>query len=43
MTREVEYLKRLNEILENENKDLREKLTLSESAVETLFSHAKEK
>jgi len=43
MTREVEYLKRLNEILENENKDLREKLTLSESVVETLFSHAKEK
>lgn len=42
MTREVEYLKKLNKILDNENQVLREKLTLSESVVETLFSHAKE-
>ena len=40
--KEVEYLKKLNRILENENQILREKLTLSESVVETLFSHAKE-
>ena len=42
MTREVEYLKKLNKILDNENQVLREKLMLSESVVETLFSHAKE-
>ena len=42
MTREVEYLKKLNKILNNENEVLREKLMLSESVVETLFSHAKE-
>jgi rRNA maturation protein Rpf1 len=40
--REIEYLKRLNRILENENKILREKMVISESVVETLFSHAKE-
>jgi hypothetical protein len=40
--KEAEYLKKLNRILENENQILREKLTLSESVVETLFSHAKE-
>ena len=43
MTREVEYLKKLNKILENENKILRDKLKLSESVVDTLFSHTKEK
>ena len=40
--KEVEYLKRLNRILENENQILREKLDLSESVVDKLFSHAKE-
>ena len=40
--KEVEYLKKLNKILDNENQILREKLVLSESVVETLFSHAKE-
>lgn len=40
--KEVEYLKKLNRILENENKILREKLVLSESVVDTLFIHAKE-
>jgi hypothetical protein len=40
--REIDYLKKLNKILENENTILKEKLTLSESVVETLFSHAKE-
>lgn len=42
MTREAEYLKKLNKILENENQILRDKLVLSESVVEKLFSHAKE-
>ena len=42
MTREAEYLKKLNKILENENQVLRDKLVLSESVVETLFSHTKE-
>lgn len=42
MTREAEYLKKLNKILENENQILRDKLVLSESVVETLFSYAKE-
>ena len=42
MNREVEYLKKLNKVLESENQILREKLALSESVVETLFSHAKE-
>ena len=40
--REIDYLKKLNKILENENIILKEKLTLSESVVEKLFSHAKE-
>ena len=43
MTKEVKYLKRLNKILERENKILRDKLELSESVVDTLFSHTKEK
>ena len=42
MTKEVEYLKKLNRILDNENKVLQERLTLSESVVETLFSYSKE-
>jgi hypothetical protein len=41
--KEVEYLKRLNKILERENKILQDRLALSESVVETLFSHTKEK
>ena len=41
--REIDYLKKLNKILENENIILKEKLTLSESVVETLFSHTKER
>jgi hypothetical protein len=40
--REVEYLKKLNKVLESENQLLQERLTLSETVVETLFSHAKE-
>ena len=40
--KEVEYLKKLNRILENENKSLQERLALSESVVETLFSRSKE-
>ena len=42
-SKEVEYLKKLNKILERENNILRDKLELSESVVETLFSHSKEK
>ena len=42
MTKEEEYLKKLDRILDNENKVLQERLTLSESVVETLFSHSKE-
>ncbi len=42
VSREVEYLKRLNKVLENEKQVLQERLALSESVVETLFSHAKE-
>ena len=33
--KEVEYLKKLNKILDNENQILRDKLVLSESDVET--------
>tara|TARA_R110002167_G_scaffold233515_1_gene438726 strand:+ start:336 stop:476 length:141 start_codon:yes stop_codon:yes gene_type:complete len=40
--RETDYLKKLNKNLETENQLLRERLILSESVVETLFSHAKE-
>tara|TARA_R110000822_G_scaffold154277_1_gene293872 strand:+ start:558 stop:689 length:132 start_codon:yes stop_codon:yes gene_type:complete len=42
MTREIEYLKRLNRALVDENKVLQEQLILSNSAVETLFSYSKE-
>ena len=42
VNREVEYLKKLNKVLENEKQLLQERLALSESVVETLFSHAKE-
>lgn len=40
--REIEYLKKLNKALQNEKQVLQERLSLSESVVETLFSHAKE-
>ena len=42
VNREIEYLKKLNKVLENEKQVLQERLALSESVVETLFSHAKE-
>ena len=40
--REIEYLKKLNKALESENQLLKERLKVSETVVETLFSLAKE-
>ena len=40
--REIEYIKKLNKALESENQLLQERLKVSETVVETLFSHAKE-
>ncbi len=41
-SREIEYLKKLNKTLESENQLLKERLKVSETVVETLFSVAKE-
>tara|TARA_R100000951_G_scaffold97999_2_gene87812 strand:+ start:60 stop:200 length:141 start_codon:yes stop_codon:yes gene_type:complete len=40
--REIEYLKKLNKSLEFENQLLQDRLKVSETVVDTLFSHAKE-
>tara|TARA_R100000544_G_scaffold19178_1_gene9203 strand:- start:413 stop:550 length:138 start_codon:yes stop_codon:yes gene_type:complete len=40
--REIEYLKKLNRALESENQLLQDRLKVSETVLETLFSHSKE-
>tara|TARA_R110000851_G_scaffold92549_1_gene201957 strand:- start:564 stop:701 length:138 start_codon:yes stop_codon:yes gene_type:complete len=40
--REIEYLKKLNKVLESENQLLQERLKVSETVLDTLFSYSKE-